>query len=266
MKKALITTLKILIFFIGWAILSGMIDVPIDNPAIWRFFAELIPFAVMIVFTFLFILIEKKKVKIPVVENGMKGILTGTVAGIIWIGLSAIILLVSHQLTIIGQNNVPVIWLWILSAFINVIMQEMLVRGYIYQLLKTKYNLPLTVIITTALFTFMHGGAFEAGIIAVINVITMCLFTTALYEAEKTILAPVMAHAIWNIIGAIILGGVSLADDYPSLYSMTASGNALLSGGEYKIEESIVVTVINIGLMLFFYFQCRKGKPSKAIE
>lgn len=101
----------------------------------------------------------------------------------------------------------------------------------------------------------MHGGAFEAGVIPVINVITMCLFTTALYEAEGTILAPVMAHSIWNIVGAIIIGGVSLADDYPSLYSTAASGNVLLSGGDYKIEASIIVTIINIAFMLIFFFK-----------
>ena len=169
-------------------------------------------------------------------------------------------MIAAHQLTITGKNNVPFMWLWILSAFINVVMQEMLVRGYIYQLLKTKYNLPLAIIVTTAMFTFLHGGAFEAGVIPVINVVTMCLFTTALYEAEKTILAPILAHAIWNIVGAIILGGVSLADDYPNLYSMTASGNTLLSGGSYKIEASIVVTILNIGLMIFFCFRCKKNK------
>jgi len=86
----------------------------------------------------------------------------------------------------------------------------------------------------------------------------MCLFTTALYESEQTILAPILAHTIWNIVGAIILGGVNLADDYPSLYSMASSGNEILSGGNYKIEASVVVMVINIVLTIFFYVQYRK--------
>lgn len=139
-------------------------------------------------------------------------------------------------------------------------MQELLVRGYIYQLLKKQYNIPAAVIVTTAIFTLLHGGAFEAGIIPVINVVAMSLFATALYESEKTILAPIMAHAIWNIIGALILGGVSLADDYPSVLNMTASANKLLSGGEYKMEASIVVTILNLILLGIFYYRCRKEK------
>lgn len=264
MKKLLITILKIVVFSIGWAVLSGILDIQRDNPAIWRFFAELIPLAVMILFTVIFWLIEKKTVIIPIKENIGRGTLTGIVIGIIWIGAAASILIFSKQLEITDRNEVSLLWLWILSAFINVIMQELFVRGYIYQLLKERYNLPAAVIVTTVIFTLMHGGAFEAGVIPVINVVTMCLFTTALYESEKTILAPIMAHSIWNIIGALILGGVSLADDYPSILTMTVSGNRLLSGGAYKIEASIIVTILNVVLMVIFYIRYRKGKLVKA--
>ena len=83
-----------------------------------------------------------------------------------------------------------------------------------------------------------------------------------MYESEQTILAPILAHTVWNIVGAIILGGVSLADDYPSLYSMASSGNEILSGGNYKIEASVVVMVINIALTIFFYVQYRKADES----
>ena len=47
MKKAIITFLKIIIFFLAWVALSGMIGIPSNNPAIWKFFAELIPFTVI---------------------------------------------------------------------------------------------------------------------------------------------------------------------------------------------------------------------------
>ena len=258
LKKAIITTIKIAVFFIGWAVLSGVLDIPADNPVVWRFFAELLPFGVMAVFTAVFLLFEKDEVHIPVRENAVKGFLTGSAAGVVWIGLSVVILIAAHQLEFSGKNSVSLLWMWIISAVINVVMQELLIRGYIYQLLKTKYNLPLAVIVITTLFTFLHGGAFEAGIIPVLNVVTMCLFTTALYESEKTLLAPIAAHALWNVIGAIIIGGVSLADDYPSLYNMIPAGKEILSGGAYKIEGSIVVLIINILLMILFYMKYKR--------
>lgn len=244
----------------GWAVLSVIIDVPVENPAIWRFLAELIPFLVIVGFTIVFVRIEKGNVHIPIKDNIGKGTLIGSIVGICWIGIASGILLLSNQLHIVGKNDISMFWLWIVSAFINVIMQELLVRGYIYQLLKQKYNLSVAIIVTTVLFTFMHGGAFEAGVLPVINVITMCLFTTTLYESEKTLLAPIMAHAFWNIIGAIFLGGVSLADDYPHLLVMKASANTILSGGDYKLEASIVTFALNVLLMIIFYLKIKKSR------
>ena len=49
MKKILITTTKVLLYFVGWALLVSFIPVPdFENPAIWRFAAELIPFLCII--------------------------------------------------------------------------------------------------------------------------------------------------------------------------------------------------------------------------
>lgn len=139
MKKLSITILKIVVFFIGWIVLLGSIDIPSSQPAIWRFFAEIIPLVALLLFTVVFYLIEKKSISIPIKENIGKGTLTGIVTGALWIGAASSILLISKQLEITGKNEVSHLWLWILSAFLNVIMQELLVRGYIYQLLKKQY-------------------------------------------------------------------------------------------------------------------------------
>ncbi len=264
MKKIISTTLKILVFFLGWAILAGIITVPCEDPAIWRFFAELVPFLVLVVFTVIFLLLEKKEIRIPIKENLVKGTVVGTITGTIWIAVAAGVLMASRQLIITDQETVHILWLWILSALINVVMQELLIRGYMYQLLKKKFNLPAAVIFTTALFTLLHGGAFEAGVIPVLNVITMYLFTTALYESEKTLLAPIMAHAVWNVVGALFLGGVGLASDYPHLLTLQPSANTLLSGGTYKIEASIVTLFLNVALMVIFTYSsytCRQDSP-----
>lgn len=260
MKKTAVITIKILTFFIGWVLLSGIIDIPSGNLVTWRLLAEMIPFAVVVCFTIIFLVLEKGEVRIPVIKNCGKGFLVGTILGVFWIGVSAGFLLLSHHLNVVEKNEVKQIWIWIFAAFINVIMQELLVRGYIYQLLKARYNMIVAMVVTTAVFTFLHGGAFEVGIIPVINVITMSLFVTAVYELERTIIAPIMAHAIWNVVGAIILGGVSLTDDYPSIYNLTASGRTLVSGGDYMIEASLVVTVLNILLTFLLLYRFRNNR------
>lgn len=173
-------------------------------------------------------------------------------------GLAVGILFLMSVLRIQGRNQVSFLWLWIFSTLINTIMQEMLVRGYLYQMIKKNYNVVAAAIVSTALFTFAHGGAFEAGLIPVLNVISMSLFMTAVLEDTDSLLAPIIIHFLWNSIGAIILGGVSLAEDYPHVYNMIMSGNPILSGGVCKIEGSIIVLALNLLMIVGFVWAKKK--------
>lgn len=253
MKKIALVSIKTLIFFVGWVICASVIPIPDTASAvIWRFWAELIPLLSIIVLTLIFLLIDKRKTQLHLTGRHVYNIILGCVTGSVWIGISVGILSIIGVVHIDGRNQISMLWLWMVSAFLNTVMQEMLVRGYLYQMLKSNYNTVAAVIVSTGLFTFAHGGAFEAGILPVLNVITMSLFVTAVLEYTDSLIAPIVIHFLWNGVGAIILGGVSLAEDYPHLFNMVISGNPILSGGSCKIEGSIIVLLMNLILMIGF--------------
>lgn len=253
MKKLVSVLLKTIIFFVGWAICASVIPIPdTENPAVWRFWAELIPLLSIIGLTIIFWLIDRRKIRLYLISKPVYNIILGCITGVVWLGASVGILSLIGVIHIDGSNQISMLWLWIFSALINTVMQEMLVRGYLYQMIKSKYNIVAAIIVSTGLFTFAHGGAFEAGILPVLNVISMSLFMTAVLEYTDSLIAPIVIHFLWNGVGAIILGGVSLAEDYPHLFNMVISGNPILSGGSCKIEGSIVVLFMNVILMIGF--------------
>lgn len=261
-KKVVNTTLKTVLFFIGWAVLCAFIPLlNTDNAAIWRLWAEITPLIAIIAFTFVFWLIEKKQIKLHLLGNPAKGLSVGIIGGVAWLGCSVLILLLLVVLKFDGSNNVTMLPIWLLASILNVVMQELLVRGYLYQMIKQKHNLIAATIVTTGIFTALHGGAFEAGIIPVLNVVTMSLLMTVVLEYTGSIMAPVIMHGIWNSVGAIILGGVSLAEDYPHLLNVTFSGNDILSGGVCKIEGSVIVLAVNI-LMIFVFILLKMKKKA----
>ena len=253
-------------FFVGWVICVSVIPIPDTASAvIWRFWAELIPLLSIIVLTLIFLLIDKRKTQLHLTGRPVYNIILGCVTGSVWIGISVGILSIIGVVHIDGRNQISMLWLWMVSAFLNTVMQEMLVRGYLYQMLKSNYNTVAAVIVSTGLFTFAHGGAFEAGILPVLNVITMSLFVTAVLEYTDSLIAPIVIHFLWNGVGAIILGGVSLAEDYPHLFNMVISGNSILSGGSCKIEGSIIVLLMNLIFMVgFIMANKKKGKIYKS--
>ena len=63
---------------------------------------------------------------------------------------------------------------------------------------------------------------------------------TIVLEYTQSLIAPIIMHFIWNAVGAIILGGVSLADDYPYLFST-------------EFIELIILSII--ALLLIFLFR-----------
>ena len=265
MKQVIITIIKMIGFFLGWAILTYILPLSSsENPAIWRLWAEITPLLAIIAFTYIFWLIEKKTVKLYLFDNPGRGVVLGVVTGIVWLSIPVLVMYMSRIIHFDGTNAIQLFPVWMLAAFLNVIMQELLVRGYLYQMIKQKHNIVAATIATTALFTVLHGGAFEAGVIPVINVLTMSLLMTVVLEYSGSIIAPTIMHFLWNGIGALVLGGVSLADDYPNLYITAFTGNDILSGGSCKIEGSIIVLFVNIILIAFFgYLKNKQGQSSE---
>lgn len=211
-----------------------------------------IPLLSVIAITLIFWLADQKKIRLHLTGKPVYNIILGGVTGTIWLGASVGILSILGVVQIEGKNQIAMLWLWLLAAFLNTVMQEMLVRGYLYQMIKSNSNIAAAIIVSTGLFTFAHGGAFEAGILPVLNVITMSLFMTAVLEYTGSLIAPIVIHFLWNGVGAIILGGVSLAEDYPHLFDMTIHGNPILSGGSCKIEGSIIVLFMNLAFLIGF--------------
>ncbi len=259
MKKILVTIAKSLLFFFGWAFTLGLAPTSNDlSPVLWRFEAELVPLLGMILCTVIFYFIEKREVPILVISNFGKGTIYGIISGVVWLGITTLVFYIFGIIKIKSINQIEMLSLWIISAFLNVIMQELLVRGYLYQLIKKQYNTIAAIIATTILFTLLHGGAIEAGVIPTLNVITMSLFMSVLLEYTQSLMAPILAHAFWNIIGALILDSVSLADDCPNLYNTQFVGNEILSGGYLKFEGSIIILMLNICLTILFLYLLTK--------
>ena len=141
MKKFLNVLIKTVLFFFGWAVLTGLLPtIPSKISAVWRFGAELIPLLIIIIFTVIFWAIDRKEIHIPVFKRPFFNTCIGIGIACVWLGTAVIILFLTGTIGIEGTNNIPYLWLWIISSLLNVIMQELLVRGYLYQLLKTKYN------------------------------------------------------------------------------------------------------------------------------
>ncbi|MDR2162954.1 MAG: CPBP family intramembrane metalloprotease, partial [Clostridiales Family XIII bacterium] len=63
----------------------------------------------------------------------------------------------------------------------------------------------------------------------------------------------------------IVMGAVSLADDYPHVMDAIFTGNSMMSGGIYKLEGSVVVFIVNILPIAFVAFLLSKKQSAKNV-
>lgn len=259
LKKFFLVFLKCILFFAGWVICIVVMPMPENhNPAIYRFWVELIPLASVAIITFIFWLVERRSLDLCLIKRPVFSTCFGIIAGLVWLGLTVVFLMALGVLSFDHVNTIPFLGLWVISSLLNTAMQELLVRGYLYQVIKINYNWVWAAVITTALFTLMHVSAFESGIFPVLNIFTISLIITGMLEYTGSLFAPIVFHFIWNTIGGIILNCLSLADDYPHLLNATFTGSPILTGGIYKIEGSAVLFILNILLIVLCIFLKRK--------
>jgi membrane protease YdiL (CAAX protease family) len=271
MKKHLLTTAKAIGFILVWVALISLM-VPIaksgflqDSAALSRLLWEFLPLAGVLLVTFIFVrVVEKNKIQIPILKNPLNNVVLGLALGIVWIFGSVGTLYLLGNFRLGAKNEVSYLAIWFLAVLLNATMQEYLVRGYLFSLLREKHNTALAIAATTILFTAMHGGAFGAGTTLVLNVITMSVFVSLLLVYTGSLLAPIIVHFIWNGVGRLVFGAVSLADDYPSAWAPLLTGHRLLSGGAAKIEGSVVVLAANLILIAFMLFLIRKQRKGRA--
>ena len=78
------------------------------------------------------------------------------------------------------------------------IVEELVFRGYIYRVLKSKSNKNVACIVTSIVFSFLH---FNVAAFVPLFVFSMCLIKA--YEDSSDIREPIVMHSLFNTVGVI---------------------------------------------------------------
>jgi len=269
-KEAIRTFGKALLFFIVWALGISLVfsvyekpPVIANNKAMLRLYWEAAPLAMVMVCTVLAITyVDKKKVAVTITKRPIRDTALGFVFGIGWVS-SVILILKSFGILTFGSSaRVSALPIWGLALFLNAAMQELLVRGYLFSIIRRAYSSTVAVIITTGLFIALHGGAFGVSVVAVLNVLTMSIFVSLLLLWTEGLWASIVVHYIWNMVAGVAINGIVLAGDYPNILQISLHGASLFTGGAAKIEGSIVTLGVNLVLIGMTAFMLRRKYQS----
>lgn len=256
MKNLIINIYKTLFFF-DFAIVAAYIipKLKTGRDSLNALLTEGIFLAVALVFTFIFIkFAEKGKLRVFNNRNKLRHYCYGLLVGIVPIAVTAVPLFIFKKLAFNGVNinSFSDVLIWIAVVFCNAAATELLLRGYLWKLYRRYYSLPTVCAVITVLFISMNIDIFSGGIIYTVNLLLFNLLLCFLAEYTHSLLAPVTAHFFYNAVSSLILGSYSVSKDYPYIINTVYSGNKLFSGGDAKLEGSIIMLAANITLCIYF--------------
>jgi hypothetical protein len=140
-----------------------------------------------------------------------------------------------------------------LLLFFGVMGEELLFRGYAFQLLIRSAGPFATILPTSLIFGWMHAGNPDASALGIINTVAWgILFGYAVWRTGALWL-PIGLHFGWNV--ALPLFGSNLSG-----FTMGVTGYILhwnvgvfWSGGGYGVEGSVLTTVIVVALFFVLH-------------
>ncbi|HUR10028.1 MAG TPA: type II CAAX endopeptidase family protein [Flavitalea sp.] len=177
--------------------------------------------------------------------NGNAAI-TGMLFSIALLGIGTTILYLAGKLVWTGPES-PFYELYpiMLVLFIAAAAEEIVFRGYILSRLKESVNSVWAIFISAAGFTVMHATNPDIDWMPLVNIfLGGIFFGIGCQYYGGNLCFPILFHFGWNFIQGPVLGYKVSGIVLPSLLGQDLSGNALLTGGGFGLEGSILTALL----------------------
>lgn len=154
--------------------------------------------------------------------------------------------------------------IWFVAFLIQGSAEEIMCRGYLFLSLTRKCSLFVAFICSSVAFILPHLGSFGgmpigSKMIAIMNLLLISgIFAIAVWRKSTWVACGI--HVGWNymlhsILGLQVSGGTMGAGVF--IFEVN-SKNVLVTGGDYGIEASIIVTII-LGIVLLYQSLYKRG-------
>lgn len=141
-------------------------------------------------------------------------------------------------------------------------VEEWVMRGYIYHALRERWSWWTSALVSSALFSALHGLNPDVSWIALLNIVLAGVILAQLVERSGSLWSATLAHGVWNFTVACLLSLNISGVTFFQLLDVSLAGPVLLTGGGFGPEGSLLLT--GIGLVLMVLLWPRQGQQGRA--
>ena len=137
--------------------------------------------------------------------------------------------------------------------------------GWLLNVLSTKYNIGVGLLISSTLFGLMHLTNPNVNYIAVINIILVGLFYGLYVIKTNDLWAVCGMHSAWNFAQGNIFGfevsGINV--EVSTLFDLKLVGNDIITGGSFGVEGGLISTLVLMASIFILLKLDKKGYLTK---
>jgi membrane protease YdiL (CAAX protease family) len=241
------------------------------SPVLRKFYSFTVTVFFVVFFLWLWIrFFEKRPLKTIGLtgKNAFKKYLLGFLTGIIMmsgvIGLMKIFGSISNVKVPVSlsADNLTVVILFLIAYIIQGANEEILSRGWQFQVIGARYKPWIGAIISSIIFVLLHGFNDGISIISGFNLFLFAFLLILFVLRDNSIWAACGWHSSWNWSMENIFGmNVSGTKSIGSILNFSVKGPDYLSGADFGPEGSILATfILMTGILILLGLRAYSGR------
>jgi hypothetical protein len=127
-------------------------------------------------------------------------------------------------------------------------LEEWVVRGYIYRVLKDGWSPSAAALGSSLVFALLHAANPEVSGLALLNILLAGMVLAALVERSGSLWSAALAHAAWNFAVTCLLSLPISGVPMFHLLDVFVRGDERLTGGAFGPEASLLLTLLGLPL------------------
>lgn len=147
------------------------------------------------------------------------------------------------------------------AIFFGAMGEEVLFRGYAFQLLVRSLGPFATILPTSVIFGLMHAGNLDVTALGIVNTVAWGILLGYAVWRTGALWLPIGLHFGWNVALPLLGSNLSGFTMGVTEYTLEWSVGVLWSGGGYGVEGSLLTT----GIVVVLFLTLRKLLPQTAV-
>lgn len=194
--------------------------------------------------------------------NALPLLIAGAVIGFALFCAVCAALYLYGAVAIKGFGTVDKLAVALATAVFAAVGEELVFRGTIYRLLEKGFGTLIAIILSGGFFGAVHALNPGATIVSTLAIAFEAgILLAAAYVVTRSLWLPIGLHFGWNFTEGGIFGAAVSGGQTHGLVNTTFSGPALITGGAFGPEASIVaVTICVIAALVMLVIAARRGE------